>query len=157
MEAYVAVKIEDKVISVVLPIIEEFGYELVDVEYNKRKDTGNELVIYIDKPDGITLDDCEIVSRALDEPLDIADPIADSYVLCVSSPGIDRPLKNNRDYEKALDKEVEIKLYKKIDGIKDYIGTLNSYTDDTVSIIYNNKIVELNKSDIALIRMFIRF
>ena len=152
-----ASKIETLVMKIAEPIVSSLGYEVVDVEYNRRKDSGNELVVYIDKPDGVSLDDYEVVSRALDEPLDIADPIEESYVLCVSSPGIDRPLKNDRDFKKSLNKEVEIKLYKKINGSKDYVGILKEFDDDSISISFNKDVLKIDRKEIALIRLYVSF
>lgn len=154
-------KIETAVYEIVKPFADELGYEIIDVEFNARKDADNELVIYIDQPNGVDLDDCEKFSRAIDEAMDVADPIPDKYVLCVSSPGADRPLKNDRDLERSLGKEVDLKLYKKQNGAKEFVGTLNAYDADTVTLnIINQKKEEMmtvNKSDIALIRLHISF
>ena len=150
-------KIESAVFEIVKPYADELGFEVIDVEFTARKDSDNELIIYIDKPGGVDLDDCEKLSRAIDEPMDIADPIPDKYILCVSSPGIDRPLKNDRDLERSLGTEVDLKLYKKQNGAKEFTGILESYDPETVTFKIKNETMTVNKSDIALIRLHISF
>ena len=146
-------KIADAVDALARPIIESMGIELVEVEYIPKKSEASELVIYIDREEGVDIDVCEAVSRALDEPLDIADPVPGSYVLCVSSPGIDRPLKTARDFEKNLGKDVDVRFFAKVDGKKEITGTLEAYTENTVTV--NGK--EIARKDIALIRPHINF
>ena len=150
-------KIESAVFEIVKPYADELGFEVIDVEFTARKDSDNELIIYIDKPGGVDLDDCEKLSRAIDEPMDIADPIPDKYILCVSSPGIDRPLKNDRDLERSLGTEVDLKLYKKQNGAKEFTGILESYDPETVTFKIKNETMTVQKSDIALIRLHISF
>ena len=150
-------KIESAVYEIVKPYADELGFEVIDVEFTARKDSDNELIVYIDKPGGVDLDDCEKLSRAIDEPMDIADPIPDKYILCVSSPGIDRPLKNDRDLERSLGAEVDLKLYKKQNGAKEFVGILESYDSETVTFNIKNQPMTVNKSDIALIRLHISF
>ena len=104
---------EQKTEALVMPLIEENGFELVDVEY--VKEAGNYyLRVYIDKEGGITVDDCEVISRALGDKLDADDFIDDSYILEVSSPGLGRPLKKEKDFLRSIGKEIEIKLYRTI-------------------------------------------
>lgn len=150
-------KIENAVYELVKPYADQLGFEVIDVEFTARKDADNELIIYIDKPGGVDLDDCESLSRAIDEPMDIADPIPDKYILCVSSPGIDRPLKNDRDLERSLGQEVDLKLYKKLNGAKEFVGILKAYDAETVTFTIKNEDLSVNKSDIALIRLHISF
>lgn len=150
-------KIESAVYEIVKPYADELGFEVIDVEFTARKDSDNELIVYIDKPGGVDLDDCEKLSRAIDEPMDIADPIPDKYILCVSSPGIDRPLKNDRDLERSLGAEVDLKLYKKQNGAKEFVGILEAYDSETVTFNIKNQPMTVNKSDIALIRLHISF
>jgi ribosome maturation factor RimP len=111
----------NKVVNVVenlaKPIIEELGLELVDIEY-VREGADWYLRIYIDKDGGVTLDDCESVSRPLSKKLDEVDPIPQAYLLEVSSPGVERPFKKDRDFEKAIGENVKIKFYKAINGKK---------------------------------------
>lgn len=151
-------KIEVAVEQLVAPFAEQMGFELVGVEYNVKKGEDNELVIYIDKEGGVDLDDCEKLSRAIDEPLDVLDPIEEAYVLCVSSPGLDRPLKTERDFERSIGKKVDIKLYKKDEnGKKELTGELLKKEGDEVSVIINKNTRVFDIKDIALIRLHIDF
>ena len=134
------------------------GYELVDVEYAKVKGQDDELVVYIDRQGGVTLDDCEAVSLAVEPIIDEADPIAHAYVFCVSSPGIDRPLKKPRDYEKALQTKVDLKLYEKLNGKKELTAVLIGYDENTVRLqMPKGQELELGREKIALIRPHIEF
>lgn len=151
-------KIESAVETLARPIVEQLGYEWIDVEYQAQKSASNELTIYIDKPGGVDLNDCEIVSRALDEPLDREDPIPDSYVLCVSSPGLDRPLKKDRDLERAIGKKVEIRLFVKRDGKKEFVGMLQSFDSHSVTIETEKQEEQtFRREEVALIRLHIEF
>lgn len=116
------------------PIIENLGLELVDVEY-VREGANWYLRVYIDKDGGVTLDDCEAVNKPLSDKLDEVDPIPQSYIFEVSSPGIERPFKRPKDYIKAIGQKVHIKFYKAVDGCKTIDGILEAYNDDTVSIL----------------------
>ena len=117
---------EKKTEDYLLPLMEEYHFELVDVEY--VKEAGNwYLRAYIDKEGGITVDDCEVVSRRLGEWLDEKDFIEDSYILEVSSPGLGRPLKKDKDFDRSIGEDVDIKLYKPMNKQKDYTGTLKAY------------------------------
>ncbi len=147
-------KIENAVESVVSPILSGMGFELIDIEYTFKKGAESELVIYIDKPGGVDLDDCERASRAIDGPLDTADPIAESYILCVSSPGIDRPLKRDKDLAASIGKMVDIKLYQKIEGKKEFFGILHKFDEKTIFIIQKNQSIrEFERINIAQIRL----
>lgn len=143
--------------DMVMPIIEANNFELVDVEY--VKEGGNYyLRVYIDKNGGITVDDCEIVSRALGDLLDEKDPIEDSYILEVSSPGLGRPLKKDKDFKRSIGMEVEIHLYKSIDKQKDFAGILKEYSETDVTIeIDENSTMKFERKDIALIRLAFDF
>lgn len=143
--------------ELVMPIINENNFELIDVEYVKEA-SNYYLRFYIDKEGGITVDDCEIVSRALGELLDEKDFIEESYILEVSSPGLGRPLKKEKDFKRSLGMEVEIHLYKAIDRQKDYTGVLTAYTDNDVTIsIDEEKEMKFERKDIALIRLAFDF
>ena len=148
---------EQKTEALVMPLIEENGFELVDVEY--VKEAGNYyLRVYIDKEGGITVDDCEVISRALGDKLDADDFIDDSYILEVSSPGLGRPLKKEKDFLRSIGKEIEIKLYRAINLQKDFEGILKSYTEDTVTIeIGEEEEMTIAREDIALIRLSFDF
>lgn len=143
--------------ELVMPIIEQNNFELVDVEYVKEA-SNYYLRVYIDKEGGITVDDCEIVSRALGDLLDAKDFIEESYVLEVSSPGLGRPLKKDKDFKRSIGMEVEIHLYKAIDRQKDYTGVLIAYSDDDVTIaVDDDKEMKIERKDIALIRLAFDF
>ncbi len=144
---------EQKTQDLVLPIIEQNRFELVDVEY--VKEGGNwYLRCYIDKEGGITIDDCELVSRALSDLLDEHDFIDDVYTLEVSSPGLDRPLRKDKDFERYMGSEIEIRLYKAVDKQKEFRGTLEAFDKETVTIeIEEGSTCVFNRSDCALIRL----
>lgn len=147
---------EAKTEELVMPLIEQNNFELVDVEY--VKEGGNwYLRVYIDKEGGINLDDCELISRALSDMLDEKDYIEEAYILEVSSPGLGRPLKKDKDLQRSLMSEVEIKLYRLKDGQKDYRGILKSYDKDEIIIEENGKEIVFKRSDIALIRLAFDF
>ena len=109
--------------ELVMPIIEENQFELVDVEYVKEGSNWY-LRIYADKEGGINIDDCVLISRALEEKLDKEDFIKDAYILEVSSPGLGRPLKKDKDFARSIGKSVECKLYRAIDKKKEFEGVL---------------------------------
>lgn len=148
---------ESRVEKHLLPLMEEHGFELVDVEYVKEAGTWY-LRAYIDKPGGFTVDDCEMVSRKLGDWLDKEDFIDESYILEVSSPGLGRPLKKEKDFVRNKGKEVDIKLYKAIDRQKDFTGILTDFDKDTVTITMGDgETVVFDKADIALIRLSFDF
>ena len=148
---------EAKTESFLLPLMKENNFELVDVEY--VKEAGNwYLRAYIDKEGGITVDDCEAISRRLGDWLDEKDFIEDSYILEVSSPGLGRPLKKDKDFERSIGKDVDIRLYKPLNKQKEFTGTLKAYNKETVTITQedDNELV-LNRPEIALIRLAFDF
>ncbi len=129
----------------------------MDVEYVKEGSTWY-LRAYIDKPGGITIDDCETVSRRLSDILDEKDYIEDAYILEVSSPGLGRPLKKEKDYKRSLGEEVEIRTYRMIEKQKEFTGILKGYDEGTVTIEIENGTEKIfDKSDIALIRLAFDF
>lgn len=139
------------------PIIERMNFELVDVEYVKEGGTWY-LRAYIDKEGGITVNDCEAVAREMNEILDREDFVEDSYVFEVSSPGLARPLKKEKDYVRSMGKEVEIRTYRAIDREKEFYGILDAYDAATVTIEQENgEKLTFEKSDIALIRLAFDF
>ena len=148
---------EQKAEALLSPIVESNGFELVDVEY--VKEAGNwYLRGYIDKPGGITVNDCETVSRAFSDKLDEDDFIEDSYIMEISSPGLDRPLKKEKDFARSLGEEVEVRTYRAIDRQKEFIGILKDYDKDTVTIEYEDgETMTFDKADIALIRLAFDF
>ena len=144
---------EAKVEAFLLPVMEENGFELVDVEYVKEAGTWY-LRAYIDKPGGFTVDDCEMVSRKLGDWLDKEDFIDESYILEVSSPGLGRPLKKEKDFKRSLGEQVEIRLYKAVDRQKEFVGALKAYDENTVTIEYEDGAEStFERKDIALIRL----
>ena len=148
---------EKRVEALIAPIVAEKNFELVDVEFVKEGPNWY-LRIYIDKEGGITVDDCEVISRALGDKLDADDFIDDSYILEVSSPGLGRPLKKEKDFLRSIGKEIEIKLYRAINHQKDFEGILKSYTEDTVTIeIGEEEEMTIAREDIALIRLSFDF
>mgnify|MGYP000890916066 FL=1 len=145
---------EQKTEEILLPIVEEYGFELVDVEYVKEGSNWY-LRAYIDKPGGIGVNDCEAVSRRLS---DILDDIEDSYILEVSSPGLGRPLKKEKDFRRSLGEEVEIRTYRMIDRQKEFTGILKDYDETTVTIEMEDETEKtFEKSEIALIRLAFDF
>ena len=143
--------------KLIQPIISELGFELVDVEYVKEVGTWY-LRAYIDKPGGITVDDCEAVSRKFSDILDEKDYIADAYIFEVSSPGLGRPLKKEKDFQRSLGAEVEIKTYRAIDKQKDFTGILKAYDDKTITIEYEDQTEQIfDKSEIAIVRLALHF
>ena len=148
---------EQKAEALLLPIIEANNFELVDVEYVKEGSNWY-LRAYIDKEGGIAVDDCEVISRKLSDWLDKEDFIDDSYILEVSSPGLGRPLKKEKDYVRSMGREVEVRLYKAIDRQKEFTGTLSAYDDKTVTLtMEDGSEAVFEKADIALIRLALDF
>ncbi len=134
------------------PITQAGGYEVVDVEY-VREGGNRYLRAYVDKPGGITVDDCEAVSRLLSDRLDEEDFIEESYILEVSSPGLGRPLKKEKDYVRNMGELVEIRTFRPIDKQKDFCGVLKAYDADTVTIEEEDGTIRVfERSMIALIR-----
>lgn len=148
---------EQQTEALLLPIVEGNGFELVDVEY--VKEGGNwYLRAYIDKPGGITVDDCEVVSRAFSDILDEKDYIEDAYIFEVSSPGLGRPLKKEKDFARSIGKEVEIRTYRAIDKQKEFVGILKEYDAGTVTIEYEDEETQIfQRGDIALMRLAFDF
>lgn len=148
---------EQKTEELLVPIIDEYQFELVDVEYVKEGGTWY-LRAYIDKEGGITVDDCELVSRKMSQLLDEKDFIDESYIFEVSSPGLGRPLKKEKDYKRSMGKEVEIRTYRAINREKEFYGILKSYDDSAVTIEMEDKTeMTFAKSEIALIRLAFDF
>lgn len=148
---------EERTEQLVMPIVDKNNFKLVDIEY--VKEAGNWFLrVYIDKQGGITIDDCELVSRALSEQLDKDDFIEDSYILEVSSPGLGRPLKKEKDFERSIGKEVEVRLFQAINKQKEYIGILTSYDKDTVTVeLEEENPLTIQRKNIALIRLAFDF
>ena len=147
---------EKKAEELLAPIVGRFGFELVDVEY--VKEAGNwYLRGYIDKPGGITVNDCEAVSRIFSDKLDENDFIEDSYIMEISSPGLDRPLKKDKDFARSMGKLVEIRTYRPIEKQKEFCGVLSAYDGSSVTIEEEGSSRTFEIKDIALIRLAIEF
>lgn len=137
-------------------LAQSLNYDLVDVEYVKEFGSYY-LRVYIDKEGGITLDDCQNMSELLSERLDKEDPIETAYYLEVSSPGLDRPLKTDKDLKRNLGKDIEISLYKPLDNRKKYEGNLIDFTGDKIIIEVNEKLIEIPKDAISVIKLALKF
>lgn len=148
---------EKKTEDLILPLLDKHNFELVDVEYVKEGSNWF-LRAYIDKEGGITVDDCEIISRTLSDLLDKHDYIPDSYILEVSSPGLGRQLKKERDFERSLQEEVEIKLYKAVEKQKEFTGILTAFDKETITIeLEDGSTKVFQRNDIAMVRLALDF
>lgn len=148
---------EAKAEALLAPIVESLGFELVDVEYVKEGSTWY-LRGYIDKEGGITIDECVDVSRLFNEKLDQEDFIEDSYIMEISSPGLGRPLKKEKDYVRSMGKELEIRTYRAVNREKEFYGILTAYDSNTVTIqMEDESSMTFEKSNIALIRLAFDF
>lgn len=152
----------ETVTELVTPILEEYQFELVDIEFVKEGKSWY-LRVYIDKPNGINIEECALVSDQLSEKLDNCepDPIPQAYYLEVSSPGAERPLKKERDYQRALNSYVNISLYQPIDGCKVFEGTMVELTATELTLVYMDKTRErsvvIPRDKIAKARLAIKF
>ncbi len=142
--------------EIAAPVCEEFGVYVYECEYKKE---GGEyyLRLFIDKDGGVTIEDCENVSRKVNEKLDALDPIKEAYIFEVSSPGMDRKLTRSWHFEKVLGEDVDVKLFAPIEGSKALTGTLTAYDDDTVTLIIGEKTITIEKSKASSIRLAIKF
>ena len=150
------IKIEERVEELLKPILDENFFELVDVEYVKE---GSDwyLRAFIDKEGGINIDDCELVSRALEKKLDSENFIDDAYILEVSSPGLTRALKKEKDFIRNLGKPVEVHTFKPLDNVKLFIGDLKAYDDETVTLDVgedSEELVSLDRKNISVIKQY---
>ena len=142
--------------ELVTPIIEENQFELVDVEYVKEGSNWY-LRIYADKEGGISIDDCVLISRALEVKLDEEDFIKDPYILEVSSPGLGRQLKKDKDFKRSLGKDVECRLYQSVEGSKEWEGCLKSFDASSITIETEGRDLVFARKDIASVRLAIDF
>ncbi len=149
-------EIVEKTEELVNPIIEANDFELVDVEYVKEGANWY-LRVYADKEGGITIDDCVFISRALEEKLDAEDFIKDPYILEVSSPGLGRQLKKDKDFQRSIGEKVECKLFKAINKQKEFDGILKSFTEEEITLDMDGKEMTFQRSDIATVRLAIDF
>ena len=154
---------EAKSEQILLPITEKIGVQIYDVEYVKEG-TDWYLRDYIDKEGGVTIDDCEKVSREVSEVMDQEDFIEDAYILEVSSPGLGRTLKKDKHLEKSIGQKVEIKTYKPIEKQKEFSGVLEKFDSESITISLeetekqgNGKKMTFARGDVALIRLAFDF
>lgn len=150
-------KTTELVESLLKDTVETLGFALCDVEF--QKEYGNwTLTLFIDRDGGVTIDDCEQVSRAVDPILDEADPIAQPYYLSVSSLGLDRPLKRDADYARNLGKELTVRLYAPRDGKKEFLGVLDSFDAERFILrTEKGESTEFLRKDAALVKPYIKF
>jgi len=148
---------EQRTEALISPLVEEKGFELVDVEY--VREGGNwYLRAYIDKPGGITVDDCEVISRALSDKLDEEDFIDEAYILEVSSPGLGRPLKKEKDFARSIGQEVELRTYRAIDRQKEFTGILSAYDKSSITLeMENEEKLVFDRANVALVRLAFDF
>lgn len=149
-------KITDLTAELARPVVEACGCTLWDVEYIKEAGSWY-LRLYIDKEGGISIDDCEAVSRGVDPLLDEADPIQDPYTFEVSSAGADRPLKKPEHFAAYMGAEVDVKFYKAVNGQKSTTGVLTGYDDGNVTLRVGDEEITYDKKDIAFVRLHISF
>lgn len=149
-------EVVQKVQELATPVLEGYGYELVEVEWKPVSGTWN-LCLYIDKPGGITIQDCERANYEISDLLDRVDIISHSYNLEVSSPGVERPLKTRRDFERYRGEPIQVSTYQKIQGQKKFYGKLHDFTEETLSLLTEEgNMVELLFSHIAKVKLWFR-
>ena len=148
-------KVTDTVAALALPVVESAGCKLWDVEYVKEAGSWF-LRVYIDKEGGVSIDDCEAISRPLSDLLDQADPIEGSYTFEVSSAGADRALKKPEHFAALLGAEVEVKLYRPREGRKEFVGLLKGFQDGNVTLEIDGDQTVFTKQEIALVRLYLR-
>ena len=141
----------------ICPIITNLGYDVIEVDYSKMAN-GMNLTFFIDSPNGINIDDCEKVNNAITNALDEINPTNDeSYILNISSPGLDRPIKTHNDFLRNKGKIVELSLYTKVDGKKSFQGTLQDLSEDFVTIEINNESKTFDRKNVSNICPVIEF
>jgi len=148
--------IESRTENILVPILDELGFELWDVEYVKEG-PDYYLRAYIDKEEGITIDDCVEVSHKLSDALDADDFIDDAYILEVSSPGLGRQLKKDKEFERSIGRDVDVKTYKAIDKEKEFTGVLKAFDEKTITLETSNGEMIFEKSDIAVVKLSLDF
>ena len=149
-------KLTDRIFEITEPTVRELGYELFDVEFQKEYENWV-LTLFIDKEGGVSLDDCELVSNAIDPILDEADPIDQPYYLSVSSIGLDRPLKKDKDFARNIGNVLDVRLYAPMNGKKELTGRLVSFTDEAFALEVGKETVTVARKACSLIRPHIDF
>ena len=149
-------KISERAALIARPVVEENGCRLWDVEY-VREAGSMYLRVYIDKPEGVSINDCETISKAIDPILDEEDFIPDSYIFEVCSAGADRVLKRPEDFEMFLGQKVDVNLYKPVDGAKSYTGVLTARSDKETSIESAGRTMVFDNETVAQVRLHVDF
>ena len=149
-------KIEDLVEKLAEPVVEQFGCSLVDLEF-KKEGADWFLRLYIDKPNGVSIDDCEAVSRALSDVMDAEDPIEQAYYLEVSSPGMGRKLKKEREFKHYVGRLTDIKLYSAINNKKEFTAKLKSYDNDNITVEADGEEISFNKKQAVWVKLHEEF
>ncbi len=149
-------KTEKEVLSLLEPIVSGKGISIWDIEF-KKEGKDYFLRVFLDKEGGISIDDCEYVSRALEEKLDEIDPISQAYMLEVSSAGLDRIIKYDFHFAKCLGKKVDVKLFAPLNGAKEFTAVLQSFADGIVTLAYENEIIEISQDKISQLRLTVEF
>ncbi|MBR3298804.1 MAG: ribosome maturation factor RimP [Clostridia bacterium] len=149
-------KLTDRIFELLEPTVKNLGYELYEVEFQKEYDNWV-LTLFIDKEGGVDLDDCERVSNAVDPILDEADPIEQAYYLSVSSIGIDRPLKKDKDFQRNIGKKLDVRLYAPMDGKKEFTGELISFDAESFTVLTDKGEKQIKRKACALVRPHIDF
>ena len=149
-------KVAELVYEKIKPLFNQ-DIQLVEVEYVKKND-GMHLIVYIEKENGVSLDDCVAASKLIDEPLEELNPTNDEpYFLDISSYGLDKPLKYDWQFKKYQDQKVNVKLYHKINDLKEFVAVLKQKTEDSVVFNYNEENIKINVKDIAIITPYLEF
>ena len=152
-----ASKIEETVWQIAEPIANENGLEIYDVEF-KKEGSDYFLRVFIDREEGVSIDDCEAVSRPLSDALDEADPISEGYYLEVSSPGIERQLKRQKDFDRFCGENISVKLFRAVNGTKQLTAKLVSRNDEKLTVeIETGETVEIDNKDVAVVRLAVDF
>lgn len=141
-------RVKETVTALAVPLLENQGMELVDIEYRQER-AGWILRLFIDKEGGITLDDCVSVSRELSDLLEIKDPIPHPYHLEISSPGLNRPLKKEKDFQKFKGKKIKLKTAHPIGDRKTFLGILSEYKDNTIYLIQDNQTISIPHEEVT--------
>ena len=149
-------KITETVRQFAEPVVQAHGCSLWDVEY-VREGADWFLRLYIDKPGGVDINDCEAISRAVDPILDEKDPVPDSYNFEVCSAGLERQLKRPADFAQFMGSSVSVKLFRPVNGAKEFVGTLTSYENGAVTIETAGTTQTFQKNEVAQVRLHVEF
>ena len=149
-------KVAQTVENAIRPLFDDLDVNLVEVEYVK-KNNGMHLIVYLDKETGVTLEDCQVVAKMVNPILDELDPTTDSYYFDVSSYGLDRPLKYDWQLDRYKNKKVTVKLYQKLQDLKEFDATLSEYDETSITFVVNENLVKIERKQIATLLPYIEF